>query len=452
MGDDGSLVGRILGGRYRIIREVGTGGMGWVFEAEQLGLSRTVALKVLRNADPRSLGRLRQEALTAGALRSPHVVAVFDFCAEPDEPPFLVMELLEGESLSSLLKRLRKLPPALAARIASQVLAGLDAAHQAGLVHRDVKPSNIWITRSLADDVVKLLDFGIVKSMQDDDAKGFATTVGSVLGTPSYVSPEQLRGLPVDARTDVHSLGVVLHEMLTGRKPWITETVALFREILERVPPHLSFLAPEVPTALGDIVARALEKDPAARFQNAAEMLAALAPFAQGAGRSIPPAPSPTQAMTAVMGPATQRVSHVPTTAPLELPIVLPAPPRTPSFQPPPMSPRTPPPSGQVGRTLVSMPSHPPPRSSKPAMPSMTSVPPTVTIPPGPPSNGRPARKSVVPFALGASLALAIVGVLGAVVHWFNARNATTAPDAAASITTVTGAVRTAPDAAPGSR
>ncbi|AKU96730.1 Serine/threonine protein kinase [Labilithrix luteola] len=445
------MVGRILGSRYRVVREIGTGGMGWVFEAEQLGLSRTVALKVLRNADARSLGRLRQEALTAGALRSPHVVAVFDFCAEPDEPPFLVMELLEGESLSSLLKRTRKLPPALAARIASHVLAGLDAAHQAGIVHRDVKPSNIWITRSLADDVVKLLDFGIVKSMQDDDAKGFATTVGSVLGTPSYVSPEQLRGMPVDARTDLHALGVVLHEMLTGRKPWVTETVALFKEILDRVPPHLSFLAPEVPTGLGDIVARALEKDPAARFQNAAEMLAALAPYAQGAGRSIPP-PAPTRGMTAVMGPATQRVSNVPTTAPLEPPIVLPPPPRTPSFQPPPIASMTPAPaavvppsspSGQVGRTLVSMPSYPPPRSSKPQV---------VSIPAAPPSTSRPARRSFAPFALGASLALAIVGVLGAVVHWLNARNATTAPDAAAAITTVTGAVRTAPDAAPRSR
>lgn len=293
-----NLIGRVLGGRYRIVRAIGAGGMGTVFEADQLGLERRVAVKVLKDTDPRALARLRQEALTAGAIRSPHVVAVFDFQANPGEPPFVVMELLEGESLSMLLRRERALLPARAARIASQLLAGLDAAHRAGVIHRDIKPSNIWLSRSLAEEIVKLLDFGIVKTTTD---RSFRTTTGSILGTPGYFSPEQLRGMPIDARSDLHAIGVVLFEMLAGRKPWSADGPIVFAEILDRVPPPVSTLVAGVPPRLSDVVARALAKEPAARFGSAAEMLAALAPFAQTSG-SIPFVANAVEAVTSAGG------------------------------------------------------------------------------------------------------------------------------------------------------
>lgn len=278
-----NLVGRVLGGRYRVIRPIGTGGMGSVFEAEQLGLNRKVALKVLHDKNPRALARLRQEALTAGGIRSPHVVVVFDFQANPGEPAFLVLELLEGESLSALLRREHSLSPERAARIGVQMLAGLDAAHQAGIIHRDVKPSNVWISRSPAGEVVKILDFGIVKA-RDPDGRAPRTTAGAVLGTPSYLSPEQLRGAPVGPRSDLHAVGVVLFEMLVGRKPWSTDTPQTLFEIMNHVPPAVCSLVSSVPPRLSEIVARALEKQPEARFESAGAMLTALVSVAEPSG------------------------------------------------------------------------------------------------------------------------------------------------------------------------
>jgi serine/threonine protein kinase len=274
------LVGRTLGGRYRLERTLGVGGMGAVFEATQIGLGRTVAVKVLLDVDPRGIARLKQEALTAGSLSCPHVVSIFDFMAPDGEPPFIVMEILPGHSLAKLLQQQRTLAVPRAARIASQMLIGLEAAHRAGVIHRDVKPSNTWLVFGPGiDEHVKMLDFGIAK-MLGGDGPGLHTTTGSVVGTPAYLAPEQLRGMPLDARVDIHAMGIVLFEMLTGARPWRSDTGSIYAEILERQPPPIHTLAPNIPPALSQIVERALAKDPAARFQRAADMRAALEAFA----------------------------------------------------------------------------------------------------------------------------------------------------------------------------
>lgn len=282
------LVGRTLGQRYRLERPIGAGGMGAVFEATQLDLGRTVAVKVLLDVDPRGIARLKQEALTAGSLSCPHVVSIFDFQAPAGEPPFIVMELLPGHSLAKLLKHERALAVPRAARIAAQMLIGLEAAHHAGVIHRDVKPSNTWLVFGPGiDEHVKMLDFGIAK-MLGGDGPGLHTTTGSVVGTPAYLAPEQLRGLAFDARVDIHAMGIVLFEMLTGSKPWRSDTASIYAEILERQPPPVHTLSPNVPPGLSQIVQRALAKDPAARFARASDMRAALEPFV-GAVPSMPP-------------------------------------------------------------------------------------------------------------------------------------------------------------------
>jgi serine/threonine protein kinase len=274
------LVGRTLGGRYRLERTLGVGGMGAVFEATQVDLGRTVAVKVLLDVDPRGIARLKQEALTAGSLSCPHVISIFDFMAPPGEPPFIVMEILPGHSLATLLKQQRTLDAPRAARIASQMLIGLEAAHRAGVIHRDVKPSNTWLVSGPGiDEHVKMLDFGIAK-MLGGDGPGLHTTTGSVVGTPAYLAPEQLRGLPLDPRVDIHAMGVVLFEMLTGARPWRSDTGSIYAEILERQPPPVHTLTPNIPAGLSEIVQRALAKDPVHRFQRAADMRAALESFA----------------------------------------------------------------------------------------------------------------------------------------------------------------------------
>ncbi|MBS2012242.1 MAG: serine/threonine protein kinase [Deltaproteobacteria bacterium] len=283
--------------------------MGAVYQATQLDLARAVAVKVLLDLDPRGAARLRQEALTAGGLSCPYIVSIFDFQSPPGEPPFVVMELLAGESLAAALERQRALPVDEACRIAIEALIGLDFAHRAGVVHRDIKPSNIWLSSGRGmEGHVKLLDFGIAKYVAD--AEGVQTTTGSLLGTPAYLSPEQLRGHEAGDRSDQHAIGLVLFEMLTGSRPWRSQGVALFAEVLERVPPMVTEAAPHVPFELARIIARALAKDPLARFANADELRQALVPFARGSALassypSMPPPAAVPQVSSGVVAGAT---------------------------------------------------------------------------------------------------------------------------------------------------
>ncbi len=274
MSDD-DLAGSVLGS-YRIERRLGGGGMGDVWAAVQEPLGRRVALKVLRRefaADAELAARFRREAQLAASLSHPSIAAVTDFGVEGGRA-YLVMDLLQGESLAALLAREGALGETRARRIGVQVLSALAVAHERGVVHRDIKPENIFVQVVGDTDVVKLLDFGIARI---NEGNATMTAAGTVLGTPAYMSPEQARGMKVDARSDVFSAGAVMYEMLSGSCPFTAENLhAVLFAVVEHVPKRLDRLEPATSTVLADVVARAMDKDPAARFADAREMMDAI--------------------------------------------------------------------------------------------------------------------------------------------------------------------------------
>ncbi len=265
--------------------------MGAVFVATDLTLHRRVAVKLLRpetGTDADTLSRFAAEARAVAMLGNPHIVPLFDF--HGGETPFLVMELVEGESVRALLDRERTVPPERAAFIARQVLSALAAAHAMGTIHRDVKPSNMMLVRGAAvPDLTKLLDFGVAK-MAEAVTRGHRTAEGMLLGTPQYMAPEQALGMPVDARSDVYAVGVSMFEMLAGYNPFANGDLGvMLNAVREVVPPSLDAVRPDVPADLARVVARALEKRPEMRFPTAAAMADALGSFA----RMSLPAPAP---------------------------------------------------------------------------------------------------------------------------------------------------------------
>jgi serine/threonine protein kinase len=271
--------GAVIGGEYRIVRLLGRGGMGEVYEALHTRLQRRVAVKTIRAdiaLDPASLARFRREAETAASLGHPNIVQVTDWKEPPGEPPFLVMEHLDGRSLADVIEDQRKMPSGRVAFIGIQLLSGLAAAHRAGIVHRDIKPGNIFLLSTFAvRDLVKIVDFGIAKMVVDVAAtsRRALTDFGQVLGTFAYMAPEQAMGGEVDARADIFAAGGTLFHALAGVRP--TEAI---------VPGHsrmsLADLAPWVDRRLTAIIDKAMERDPANRFASAQEMADALAPFA----------------------------------------------------------------------------------------------------------------------------------------------------------------------------
>jgi serine/threonine protein kinase len=292
--------GIVLGGRYRLESVLGRGGMGTVYVAVQEDLGRRVALKVLDpllSADPAQVERFRRESQAAALAHHPNVVQITDFQWLPGEPPILVMELLAGESLARRIERVGPLSAGEAARIASQILSALEAAHAAGIVHRDLKPENVHLgTIPAVGEIAKVLDFGIAKLVGHERV----TATGALLGTPAYMAPEQVRGEAVDPRTDLYGVGAVLYHALTGALPHTADSAsAMLYAILQKEPIPLATVRPDLPAGLVSVVGRALAKDPAYRFQSAAEMRAALAPFvasptgasviSSGALRSAPP-------------------------------------------------------------------------------------------------------------------------------------------------------------------
>jgi serine/threonine-protein kinase len=287
--------GQVLEGKYRLMRQLGEGGMGVVWAAEHVRLGRALAVKLLRAdlaENPRTLQRFHQEAVAASRIGNPHIVEVIDLGTAPNNAPFIVMELLEGQTLYDLLQDQPVLPIGRAVDIVCQVLSGLAAAHAKNIVHRDLKPANVFLTRyGSREDFVKIVDFGVSKIL-DSDAQ--LTRSGALLGTPTYMAPEQIMARQrLDHRVDLWAAGVILYMALTGRRPHEapTRNELLVRIVNSDVKP-LRPLRREVDEQLEQIVLRALQRDKARRWSTAQEFRDALLPYrvqqglAPGAGRS----------------------------------------------------------------------------------------------------------------------------------------------------------------------
>ena len=279
----------MLGGRYQLVEPLARGGMASVWIAQDPVLSRKVAVKILREdlaADPDTRARFRYEAIAAARLNHPNIVATYD-TGDDDGTAYIVMELVDGPTVRDLIRADGPLPTREVLRIGMQMAAALEAAHRAGLVHRDVKPANVLVPRA---GPVKVTDFGIAKAVDADDL----TRTGTVMGTARYLAPEQVNGKPADARTDVYALGLLLYEMLCGKPPFGGDTdVATAMARLTTTAPPIRHQRPDVPAALDDLVHRCLARDPARRFASAADVRAALAVIRPGADGLSAPAPRP---------------------------------------------------------------------------------------------------------------------------------------------------------------
>jgi len=307
----GLAIGQTLEGKYKIIREIGRGAMGVVYEGLHITLDRRVAVKTLRQEmsnDVDLAARFEREARAASAIGHPHIIDVFDLGRTPDGLLFMVMELLDGKPLNTLLQENPRMPVALTVNLMTQVLGGLSAAHKHGIVHRDLKPDNIFIINSEdRPNFVKIVDFGIAKKLaarqpgQVNPAALSGTMVGTVMGTPLYMSPEQAIGqvAEIDHRTDIYAAGVVLYEMLCGRTPFeATGYAAILGGILEGKYPAPRFLRPDIPPAIEAAIVRALDRDIQKRFASASAMRDAIT----GGSADVTPAPIAIDSATAGEG------------------------------------------------------------------------------------------------------------------------------------------------------
>src|SRR5712691_8307459 len=261
--------GTILGERYEIIRLLGQGGMGAVYQAHDRELDRQVALKVIRGdmaANPEILRRFKQELILARQITHKNVIRIFDL-GQADGIKFITMEYIEGQDLQGLLKQEKKLEPADAAKIIAQVCRALDVAHAEGVIHRDLKPQNIMLDKTGR---VYVMDFGIARSTLTSSM----TQTGALIGTPDYMSPEQAKGQAVDARSDLFAIGIIFYEILSGQSPYIADTTMgkLWKRTSEPARP-LGELDKTIPPPLSEIVKKCLEIDTQKRFASATELL-----------------------------------------------------------------------------------------------------------------------------------------------------------------------------------
>jgi hypothetical protein len=313
--DGQELIGRTLGGAFRIDQRLGAGGMGAVYSATHQRTGRRYAVKVLLPhvaARRDAVARFKREADAVGALGHANIVAIHDF-DEDGGLAYLVMDLLEGEDLMARLDQRGPLPLDEALAIFRQMANGLGAAHARGLVHRDLKPANVFLARQPgAPERAVLLDFGLARSFAEDGELAKLTASGVVLGTPQYMSPEQAGGERLDARADLYSLATILYEMLAGSPPFSAPTLpALFAKLVTDPPPLLSTSRADVPAALSDVLSRALAKHPDERFPDVESLAAAVESAARGMPAtysSVPHARVPhTSSHRAVIAPARSR-------------------------------------------------------------------------------------------------------------------------------------------------
>ncbi|AUX23169.1 protein kinase [Sorangium cellulosum] len=283
----GPLIGEIIDGKYRIVRLLGQGGMGAVFEGENVRIRRRVAIKLLHaniSSQAESVARFEREAQAAARIGSDHICEVLDLGVLHDGTRYMVMEYLEGETLGAKIQRSGRLGPEITVPIMAQVLEALGAAHAAGIIHRDLKPDNIFIVPSKAglSNFVKVLDFGVSKFSQLAGSEMSMTRTGAVVGTPYYMSPEQARGSsPVDQRTDIYAMGVLLYQATTGQVPF---DAASFNELLFKIAletaPLPQQLVPDLDLEFSGIIQRAMAREPGSRYQSCAEFKNALLAWA----------------------------------------------------------------------------------------------------------------------------------------------------------------------------
>ncbi len=296
----GGLIGQVIGDRYQIERKLGEGGMGEVYLARHVLMDRLCAIKIMSPAlskDPDAIARFNREATNASKISHPNVCAVYDFGFTPDGVLYLAMEYLEGRELSDLMAS-GPLPLDRAVAVLAQCAAGLEAAHELGIVHRDLKPDNIMVLEQRGREVVKLVDFGIAKAAQGEEGQR-VTKTGLVVGTPEYMSPEQLSGDRMDGRSDEYSLALVLYRMLTGALPFTATSAqeTMVKRLTER-PKRLSEMAGtrRYPAALDDVIDRALARTPDERF-------ATVGAFAEAVTRAATPEPATVALPRTVVAP-----------------------------------------------------------------------------------------------------------------------------------------------------
>jgi serine/threonine-protein kinase len=376
-GAGGDLLGAVIADRYHVLRKLGEGGMGQVYLAEHVKMGRKSAVKVMHaamNADPDAVARFNREASNAARISHPNVCAIYDFGETPDGTIYLAMEFIEGESLTAVIARAGSLPPARAARITRQVADALSVAHELGIVHRDLKPDNIMVTTGRdGADLVKVVDFGIAKAAQSEAQK--VTRTGLVVGTPEYMSPEQLAGEVLDGRSDLYSLALVTFNMLTGHLPFAATSAqeAMIMRLTDQ-PRPLAAVRPDIawPAELQRVMDRGLARETEGRYptalQFARELEAAVARMASADAR---------EAATQVMGAAAPAAATAGTAAIPATRVAAPAD------------------RASMATAAVAAPAVPPPARPAPATAAR------------PASDG---RRSPVGMVVGAVLGLAVIG------------------------------------------
>jgi len=300
-----AMIGTLAAGRYRILKLLGEGGMGQVYLAEHVAIEKRLALKILRAeyaAKGEIVTRFQQEAISASRIKHPNVLDVFDFGQLENGCFFLAMEFLEGNDLADELSRRRVLGAAMGIRIAMQVCRALAAAHANGVVHRDMKPENVFLQRTAdGEEIVKIVDFGIAqlrsKEAEVAETKRRLTRTGMIFGTPEYMAPEQASGKHADLRSDIYSVGIILYEMFTGAVPFTGETfLGVLSKHLSEPTPEMNVVYPElaISPSLQGVIMHALEKDPEARYQTMLELAHAISASTDAAALGYRPTAAPT--------------------------------------------------------------------------------------------------------------------------------------------------------------
>jgi serine/threonine-protein kinase len=404
-----SHAGQVLDGKYRLDALLAEGGMGAVYRATHVMLGKTIAIKLIRPAivaSPEIVRRFQREARAATALNHPNIVSVYDLGQTPDGTLYIAMEYIDGPSLKALIQTGCAIPVSRTIAILRQVASALATAHKHSIIHRDLKPHNIMLANGIdGSEVAKLVDFGIAKTFDESTQ---LTSVGSALGTPYYMSPEQIEGRTVDARSDIYALGIILYEMLVGEVPFADQSTpaVLVKQLKER-PVRPSLRNAAVPAALEAITLRCLEKDPELRFQTADAFAAALNEAsatlsATAADVTLPmvSAASPSAPSTATPQAAATLVS-------------------SPGLSQPPPPPAPPPPAPSVAAPVAAAKS---PADTKPTVEQ-----PAIPMPPSPVSEQPQSSSSIAPLL---AIAAVLLLLAGGYVWWSN-RQATAAPPAA---------------------